>query len=295
MNCIIIKRNLFFFLTLVFLASCSNKNLSDKVILSSEIALDCILPSPTGSLPSDLYSIGEIIISDEYPPFTKKLTACGITLIARDEISNEFMRNVAITISEMFTTTSDTDTKLQQRLIENLFKYNTTIPLFYGENWDIQYSDESNWEKTRAENSICDIIMEAIPNQVMEVVEHILHHVSDIGLHYTMNDDWGLTSDSKLYQVTNDAISSGDYDIGQYSDIGESDIRNRVILQEYAYWIIYTAWGLREKYGPNDSEWSIMNKNELVTKQASSFDLFNSSIPKVMTCPSDSTLRLFED
>ena len=288
-------RTPFFFLTLVFLASCSNKNISDKVTLSSDIALDCVLLSPTGSIPGDLYSIGEIITSDEYPPFTKKLTACGITLIARDDISNEFMRNVAITISEMFTTTSDTDTELQQRLIENLYKYNTTIPLFYGENWNIPHSDESNWDNTRADNSICDIIMEAIPNQVMEVVEHILHHVTDIGLHYTMNDDWGLTSDSELYTVTNDAISSGDYDISQYSDISEPDIRNRVILQEYAYWIIYTAWDLREKYGPTESEWSIMNKNELVAKQASSFDLFFSTIPKVMTCPSDSTLRLFEE
>jgi len=288
-------RNLIFLLTLIFLVNCSNKNLPDKITLSSDIALDCILLSPGGSIPSDLYSIGEITYSDEYPPFTKKLKVCGITIIARDEISNEFMTNIAITISEMFTTTSDTDTELQRRLIENLYKYKTTIPLFYGEDWDIPYSVESDWDKTMADNSMCDIIMEDVPNQVMEVVEHILHHVSDIGLHYTMIEDWGLTSGSELYRVTNDAISSGDYDISQYSDISESDIRNRVILQEYAYWIIYTAWGLREKYGPTESEWSIMSKNDLEAKQSESFDLFSSTIPKVLACPSDSTLRLFEE
>ena len=286
-------KNLFFFLTLVFLASCSNKNLSDKVTLSSDIALDCILLSPTGSLPSDLYSIGEIISSDEYPPFTKKLTACGITLIARDEISNEFMRNVAITVSEMFTTTSNTDTELQQQLIENLYKYNTTIPLFYGENWDIPNSDEGNWDNTMAENSMCDIIMEDIPNQVMEVIEHILHHITNIGLHFTMVEDWGLNSNSELYRATNAAISSGNYDISQYSDISELDVRNRVILQEYAYWIIYTAWDLRKKYGPIESEWSIMTKEEFIRKEPTAFELFQNTIPKVLSCPSDSILNIF--
>ena len=286
-------RNIILFLTLVFLVSCSNKNLSDKVTLSSDIALDCILSSPAGSIPIDLYSIGEIIISDDYPPFTKKLTACGITLIARDEISNEFMRNVAITISEMFTTTSNTDTELQQRLIENLYKYNTTIPLFYGENWNIPDSDESNWDNTMANNSMCDIIMENIPNQVMEVIEHILHHITNIGLHFTMVEDWGLNSNSELYRATNAAISSGNYDISQYSDISELDVRNRVILQEYAYWIIYTAWDLRKKYGPIESEWSIMTKEEFIRKEPAAFELFQNTIPKILSCPSDSMLNIF--
>ena len=286
-------RNLFFFLSLIFLASCSNKNLSDKVTLSSDISLDCILLSPEGSIPIDLYSIGEIITSDEYPPFTKKLTVCGITLIARDEISNEFMRNVAITISEMFTTTSNTDTELQKRLIENLYKYKTTIPLFYGENWDIPDSDESNWDNTMAENSMCDIIMEDIPNQVMEVIEHILHHMTNIGLHFTMVEDWGLNSDSELYRATNAAISSGNYDISQYSDISEIDVRNRVIVQEYAYWIIYTAWDLRKKYGPIESEWLIMTKEEFIRKEPVAFELFQNTIPKILSCPSDSILNIF--
>ena len=286
-------RNLFFFLSLIFLASCSNKNLSDKVTLSSDISLDCILLSPEGSIPIDLYSIGEIITSDEYPPFTKKLTVCGITLIARDEISNEFMRNVAITISEMFTTTSNTDTELQKRLIENLYKYKTTIPLFYGENWDIPDSAESNWDNTMAENSMCDIIMEDIPNQVMEVIEHILHHMTNIGLHFTMVEDWGLNSDSELYRATNAAISSGNYDISQYSDISEIDVRNRVIVQEYAYWIIYTAWDLRKKYGPIESEWLIMTKEEFIRKEPVAFELFQNTIPKILSCPSDSILNIF--
>ena len=274
--------------------SCSTKKESQNVILGSDIALDCMLTSPIGDVPNNIYTVGNIEPTEKYPPFTKKLEVCGVTLIARDEISNDFMQNVGNTISEMFTITSDTDLDIQRQVIESLYQYKTVIPLFYGEDWNISHSEENSWDETSSANSLCDIIMEDIPNQVMEVVEHILHHVTDVGLHYVMNDDWGLLSGSELYRVTNDAIISGDYDIAQYSDISEEDVRNRVILQEYAYWIIYTAWDLRKKYGPTESEWSIMSRNELATKQSGSYDLFTRTIPKVMTCPSDSILNLFE-
>ena len=282
------------FLLFFPILSCSTKKESQNVILGSDIALDCMLTSAIGDVPNNIYTVGNIEPTDMYPPFTKKLGVCGITLIARDEISNDFMQNVANTISEMFSITSETDIDIQRQVIESLYQYKTVIPLFYGEDWNVSHFEESSWDETSSANSLCDIIMEDIPNQVMEVVEHILHHVTDVGLHYVMNDDWGLLSGSELYRVTNDAIISGDYDIAQYSDIVEEDIRNRVILQEYAYWIIYTAWDLRKKYGPTESEWSIMSRNELATKQSGSYDLFTRTIPKVMTCPSDSILNLFE-
>ena len=253
-----------------------------------------MLTSPIGDVPNNIYTVGNIEPTEKYPHFTKKLEVCGVTLIARDEISNDFMQNVGNTISDMFSITSDTDLDMQRRVIESLYKYKTVIPLFYGEDWNISHSEENSWDETSSANSLCDIIMEDIPNQVMEVVEHILHHVTDVGLHYAMNDNWGLLSSSELYRVTNDAIISGDYDIAQYSDIDEEDVRNRVILQEYAYWIIYTSWDLRQKYGPTESEWSIMSRNELATKQSGSYDLFTRTIPKVLTCPSDSILNLFE-
>jgi len=285
-----IRRLIYVLLFLIVFSSCT----SDTVELGVAVTLDCIQTDPSGIVPDDLYQVGSVTPTDLYPPFTKKLDVCGITLIAGDKISNSFMENVALTIKEMFIVNENTDTLLQQILLTNLYQYKTVIPLFYGENWSIEPENESAWDALGAENSVCDIIMEGVPDPVMEVVEHILHHLTDIGLHYTYPTDWGLTSSSRLYKETQEAVSLGYYDIAQYSDILEAGVRNRVILQEYAYWIIYTAWDMRENYGPDQSEWSIVTRSELQSKLPESYALVQETIPSVMTCPSKETLNLFQ-
>ena len=286
-----VHRFIYALLFLIVFYSCT----SDIVELGVAVTLDCVQTEPTGIVPDDLYQVRPVTPTGSYPPFTKKLDVCGISLIAGDKISNPFMENVALTIKEMFIVNGNTDTLLQQILLANLYQYKTVIPLFYGEDWSIEPENESAWDTLGAENSVCDIIMEGVPDPVMEVVEHILHHLTDIGLHYTYPADWGLSVSSRLYTITQEAISLGYYDIAQYSDIPETDVRNRVILQEYAYWVIYTAWDLRENYGPAQSEWSIVTGSELLSKLPESYALYQETIPFVMTCPSQETLNLFQE
>ena len=40
----------------------------------------------------------------------------------------------------------------------------------------------------------------------MEVVEHILHFVSMVGLHYTFYDDWGVNRSSNQFNEMETAI-----------------------------------------------------------------------------------------
>jgi len=90
------------------------------------------------------------------------------------------MKNVAHIIHD------GTDIALQRELLTNLYLYRTVIPIFLGENWNLSLTEERLMDQTREENSMCDIIMEGVSGQVTEVVEHILHHISDVGLHHTM-------------------------------------------------------------------------------------------------------------
>ena len=49
-----------------------------------------------------------------------------------------------------------------------------------------------------------------------------------------------------------------------------------------------------KKYGPAESEWSIMTREEFMIKEPAAFDLFQNTIPKILSCPSDSMLNIFE-
>jgi len=279
-------------LTLILSTCKSEKTASETTETVKTHLGGCILITQAAEAPSDLYQESDIVPTDEYKPFTKKLSVYGITLIGRNDISDDFMRKVAKTIKEMFPEGEEIDSELQKEVLRNMYRYRTAIPLFLGEDHEFAPSDEAAWNITRSQNSICDIIMEDVPGQINEVVEHILHHVTDVGLHYTFPDEWGISKTSKLYQAMQEAIDKKYYDVRQYGE-EDNEVRNRVLLQEYAYWIIYCSWDLRESYGPKEAEWSIMNSSELKAKLPQSYELFESTIPKVMASPSRSTLEEF--
>ncbi len=255
----------------------------------------CILASPAAEAPADLYQATDVVPTEEYKPFTNKLSVYGITLIGRDDISDDFMRKVAKTIKEIFPQNEAIETELQKEVLRNLYRYKAVIPLFRDEEFEFSPEDREAWDLTTSQNSICDIIMEGVPGQVNEVVEHILHFVSDVGLHYTFPAEWGCTSKtSKIYFAMQEAIDKGHYNIAQYKEAGiDDEERTRVLIQEYTYWVIFTAWDLYEPYGP-EAEWTgIANPEDLKNKLPLSYEVFEETIPKIMAPPSRSTLEEF--
>jgi hypothetical protein len=253
----------------------------------------CILAKPSAEVPEDLYQATDVVPTEKYKPFTKKLSVYGITLIGRDDISDGFMQKVAKAIKEIFPQNEAIDTDLQKEVLRNLYRYRTVIPLFRDEDFEFSPEDQEAWDLTTNQNSICDIIMEGVPGQVNEVIEHILHHVTDVGLHYTFTDEWGISKTSKIYFAMQEAIDKGHYNIAQYGEDIDEEERTRVLIQEYAYWVIFTAWDLYEPYGPA-AEWKgIKNPYDLMEKLPLSYELFEQTIPRVMAPPSRSTLEEF--
>ena len=256
---------------------------------------DCIRLSPAGEVPKNLYQIGDVVPTDEYKPFTKKLSVYGIVLIGRDDISDDFMRKVAKTIIEMFPQEGEgIDAELQKEVLINMYRYKPVIPFFLGHEHEFTPEDEAAFDLTRSQNSICDIIMEGVSGQVNEVVEHILHHVTDVGLHYTFPDAWGISETSKVYQAMLEAIDKEYYIIEQYGE-RDSEVRNRVLIQEFAYWVIGSGWNFLGPYAP-DAEWKIIRTaSDLKEMLPLTYELFESTIPKIMVVPSKDTLEEFKE
>ena len=85
----------------------------------------------------------------------------------------------------------------QAEVIRAMYERKTVIPLFKGS------VNSSNFEALEGSYSMCDIITEFssgnTESQVMEVVEHILHSVTMVGLHYAYYDEWGVSKQSEQY------------------------------------------------------------------------------------------------
>ena len=250
----------------------------------------CILRSPAYDLPADPYLVTDVIPTDEYPPFVKKLSAYGLTLVARDEISDDFMRLVGRTIVEMFPQGPEMDVAKQAEVLVNHHIYGAVIPVPLGRDYSFMETSADDWARLESENSVCDVIMQGVRGQVMEVVEHILHYVSDIGLHYAHPDEWGFGPDSTLVQGMRNAVDRGYYVISQYSDIDDLETRERVLVQEFAYWVITTAWDLQEDYGPGEAEWQVTDRDDLRVKLPEMDALMERTVDRIMVAPSRRTL-----
>jgi hypothetical protein len=252
----------------------------------------CILTTPIGELPEDLYLVTDVVPSSDIPPFTKKVTVYGLTLAARDEAPDEFMRLVATTITEIFPRDEGLDLSKQEEILRNHYLYKALIPVPVGEDLSFIEEDEATWMKTASQNSICDIIMADVSGQVMEVVEHILHFVSDTGLHYAFPAEWGISRDSELAIAMNEAIEKGYYEVEQYGDIDDEEEYFRVLMQEFAYWAISTNWDLQEAYGPvGEAEWNIVTAAELEEKLPALHGMIERTVGTVMVPPTLETLQ----
>ena len=250
---------------------------------------DCLLETPNGTIPQDLYTVNPVLSSSSFGIFKKATTIYGITLVAKDNVSDDFLRAVGQTIIEMFPQTVAKPSD-QAEILRNLYAYKTVIPVFAGGESGI---DEQAIRSIEGRFSICDIIMQGSEGQAMEVLEHILHHVTDIGLHAAFRDQWGMTNVSTLNRANAEAIAAGIYQTASYNDIDETHVRQRVILQEFAYWIVSSYWDLQTTYGPNEQEWTATTPTLLQMKAPTAYQLMEASIKDTMAAPSRSTLDGF--
>ena len=182
----------------------------------------------TGEVPDDPYQVGEVTPTTDYGNFTKSLSVYGLTLVAKDDVSDDFLRAVRQTVVEMFSkeVASPAD---QAAFLEKLHAHRAVIR--YSPEGE-QGIDEEAIESMDEGNSVCDIIMQGSSLQVMEVGRTLLHFITDIGLHGVYPSDWGLREGTTLVQLSEEAQSAGLYDVSGYTDIPNPQ-RQGVILQEF--------------------------------------------------------------
>ncbi len=255
----------------------------------------CVLAAPAATAPEDLFHVGRVLQKEELAPLSKTLMACGIELAAEQEVPDVFLERVGAVVAEIFRVTESTDERLQQSVMKHLYEYKALLPVPRSEESlaRLERNHAQVFEELEASHSVCDIIMAEVPRGlVMEVVEHVLHTVSDVGLHVSFPEAWGLDRGSLLWAAMQEAIQAGHYDVTSYDylDGAPQDVVDRILLQEFAYWFITTAWDLQGDYGPDEDEWTVRDPRELRAAMPEFYAVYERTAGRVLSAPRPQTL-----
>ncbi len=261
-----------------------------------ELLGGCVLREPRAAAPAEPGRVGPVEDSTEYGPLNRRLVACGITLAAEPGVPDAFLERVGAVVAEIFREGQGIDQGLQRAVQSHLHAYRALLPVPRDEESLerlIEGAPEA-FEQVQRENSLCDIIMAEVPEgQVMEVVEHLLHAITDVGLHYQFPAEWGLSRESLLWRAMQEAIERGHYRVESYGDLrreAPAEVYERILLQEFAYWFVSTVWDLQRPYGPDEAEWTLRTPAELQQHYPELMEAYRRTAGLVLSAPSPESL-----
>jgi len=258
----------------------------NMVDLSDSHLGQAVLKEPGRSPLEDVYTVSDFSPLKGYGAFNRELEVYGLTLIVHKDISDDFALKVANTMVSMFPKDPAFDLESQERLLQNMHLYKAALPLVKNER------AMGDTEKLQRDYSICDIIMQVNHQQENEVIEHLLHAITDVGLHYTYNESWGLEG-SDLQALMKQAIESKYYNIEDYKSY-PSSVKNRILVQEYAYWAITSVWDFQATYGQANREWVLDTYDKIARSQGKFITLYNRTLKTILQPPTQTALDAFK-
>ena len=209
-------------------------------------------------------------------------------------VSDTEMCWIGKAFQEMFVATSgetNCDAFNQHLILQKAYEYRSANATF-------KTTKATGFEKFTANYSSCDVItiggssQNTANKQISEVVEHLLHAISDTGFAQAM-PKYFAHKNSYLACAKDEAVKNGTFKTTDYNQVTNAETKERIIIQEYFYWLVTTAWGFQTTYGENSpNEWPYRTWADLkaCNRNPLGVDLYENVISKIITQPSTATL-----
>ena len=148
------------------------------------------------------YEVSDVVSAAGCNPFTQAISAYGLLFTAGTDGQNvpaNGLRWLAHATVEIFPASAK-DQAGQKKVLENMFRYRASNPVFVGTMVD-------KMTPAKHELSMCHTIIicmseASTPNeQMLEVYEHLLHIITDVGLNKAFPSQWGISTNSDLYRA----------------------------------------------------------------------------------------------
>jgi|TARA_B100001094_G_C18143431_1_gene779235 hypothetical protein len=234
--------------------------------------------------------------------FPSYVDSNNLRIFARKGVSSTFLNNVGAAYGEMLKDNSKIDQSMKSKYLstskdEYVYQRVGVDGMASGSNFDSgtppkPYGDNATdyiWEMSSGGE-----------DQIGEVIEHLLHTVTAVGL-YLNYSDWDYkSSSSPLYLAMREAVDKNIYDISSYDNIKNDDAYERILAQEYAYWLILAEWDYYETTGKKENgmtgngEFTLGTPPEIKSQLPLGHKLYEDYIEKIFSIPNkENIIALF--
>ena len=245
---------------------------------------------------------GNLIKNNDYAPYNKHLKSYGLIVAGLPDVTEDFMKKIGDIVNATFgrnSVTSDPDRNL---LLGNIvyFQALQRVGATGMSSYDppLNEANYPGWDYVNDNYIVTDFIWEATQNsseeaktnvaQVNAIIKPLIHTIT-LMLEKTFSE-WSYEDpSSQLVLAMNEAINGGYYDpTGKFGDLSETDsiAYKRAIAEDFAYWMIYTAWGSYSSFLPGDSpEWTIETLDEMESNTPLAYALYDDYIYRILGNP----------
>ena len=243
---------------------------------------------------------GTIIEDSKYDPFFRYIDVQNLRIFVLDGVNEEIILKISSTYENMLQDNSSIDPNMRQNLL-NVLKERYVYqrvgyvgPEYYDEPPCCpKITEELGDDAGDFAHSQIDYIWEKdsdeYDSQINEVIEHLLHTLTDQGFRFAFPEEWNWKDpNSTVNMAMYEAIEKGHYNITGYEEIKNLDPEgfNRVIATEFAYWMILASWDMFETAGMEaNDEWNIDSSEELRKNLPISYDLYKNTVETVLSPP----------
>lgn len=234
--------------------------------------------------------------------FPNYVDSNNLRIFARQGVSTIFLNNVGITYDEMFKENSNVEQSMRLKYI-SISKDNHVFQRV-GVDGMVNDSDfKAGTPPAPYADNVTDYIWEMDSegaDQIGEVIEHLLHTITNVVLYLTYSDWDYKDSSSPLYIAMIEAIDKEIYDISSYADLKNDEAYQKIITQEYAYWLILAEWdyyvitGKKANGITGNEEFKIGTPSEIKTQLPLGHKLYKDYVDKIFSIPNkDKIISIF--
>ena len=151
-------------------------------------------------------------------------------------------------------------------------------------------------------DNVTDFIWEMAqggPDQIGEVIEHLLHTITNVILYLSFLEEWDYNNPSSLLSLAmQESIDKEIYDISSYDELLDNDpeIYKKILTQEYAYWLVLAEWnyyvtaGKKEEGLSGNGEFTLGTPEEISEQLPLGHELYQNFVAKVLIEPDKETI-----